>query len=185
MPDQNPTLLGRVSLAFGALFSILFDAEFAGRVQRLRQPAAPGATPPSTTPQAGAATIKEATPDAALQLLGLLQRTGRFVDFVEEDVTGFSDAEVGVAARLVHDGCRKVLREYFTLQTVRDEVEGSPITLPEGFDAAAIRLSGNVVGKPPFRGTIAHRGWRITHTRLPKLAAGHDATIVAAAEVEL
>ena len=59
------------------------------------------------------------------------------------------------------------------------------VTLPEGFDAAAVRVTGNVVGKAPFTGTLSHRGWRVADTRLPKLAAGHDAAIVAQAEVEL
>ena len=59
------------------------------------------------------------------------------------------------------------------------------MTLEPGFDAAAIRPTGNVVGDPPFSGTLAHRGWRVTETRLPKLTGGHDPRIIAAAEVEL
>ena len=121
----------------------------------------------------------------ALQLLGLLQREARFVDFIEEDVVRFSDADIGAAARLVHDGCRRVLREHFSIQPVRDEAEGSRVTLPDGFDATAIRLTGNVVGKPPFHGSISHRGWRVADVRLPKLAESHDATVLAPAEVEL
>lgn len=183
MSDSNPSFLGRVSLAFGTWLRILFDAEFAGRVQRLR--AASGGEPFASAKTAAPVIVREASPEAALQLLGLLQRNGRFIDFVEEEVAQYSDADIGVAARLVHEGCRKVLREHFTMRPVRDEAEGSAITLDEGFDAAAIRLSGNVVGKPPFRGTLGHRGWKVTQTRLPKLAEGHDAAIVAPAEVEL
>jgi hypothetical protein len=85
----------------------------------------------------------------------------------------------------VHDGCRKVLREHFTIEPVREEAEGSRITLNDGFDAAAIRLTGNVLGKPPFRGGISHRGWRVSDVRLPKLAETHDVTVIAPAEVEL
>ena len=72
-----------------------------------------------------------------------------------------------------------------TLEPVRAEAEGSRLTLQPGFDAAAVRVSGNVVGQPPFSGTLAHRGWRATETRLPRLAPNHDAGIVAQAEVEL
>ena len=68
---------------------------------------------------------------------------------------------------------------------MRDEAEGSRITVPEGFDATAIRLTGNVVGKAPFNGSIAHRGWRAVETRLPKLVKSHDVTVIAPAEVEL
>jgi hypothetical protein len=86
---------------------------------------------------------------------------------------------------VVHEGCRKVLREHVSLAPVRAESEGSRLTLAAGFDAAAVRLTGNVVGQAPFTGTLAHRGWRATEVRLPQLAEGHDARIVAQAEVEL
>jgi hypothetical protein len=78
-----------------------------------------------------------------------------------------------------------VLREHFTIEPVRAEAEGSRVTLDEGFDAGAVRLTGNVVGKQPFKGALSHRGWRATGVRLPQLAEGHDATILAPAEVEL
>jgi hypothetical protein len=196
MTDSNVSFLGRISLAVGTFFSILGDGEFAARVQRLRSgapvTAAPVATPapvaapaPTPAPQPAAPTLKQATPDAALQLLGLLQRDARFIDFVEEDVAGYSDADIGAAARVVHGGCRTVLREHFTIRPVREEAEGSRVTLPEGFDATAIRLTGNVVGKAPFTGSLSHRGWRVADVRLPRLAASHDASVIAAAEVEL
>ncbi|MGF6647272.1 DUF2760 domain-containing protein [Paraburkholderia sp. GAS82] len=194
MTDSNVSFLGRISLAVGTFFSILGDGEFAARVQRLRSgapvtaapPAAPVATPaPAPAPQPAVPALKQASPDAALQLLGLLQRDARFIDFVEEDVAGYSDADIGAAARVVHGGCRTVLREHFTIRPVREEAEGSRVTLPEGFDATAVRLTGNVVGKAPFTGSLSHRGWRVQDVRLPKLAASHDTSVIAAAEVEL
>ena len=193
MTDSNVSFLGRISLAVGTFFSILGDGEFATRVQRLRSgaptaasTAAPVATPaPAPAPQPAVPALKQASPDAALQLLGLLQRDARFIDFVEEDVAGYSDADIGAAARVVHGGCRTVLREHFTIRPVREEAEGSRVTLPEGFDATAVRLTGNVVGKAPFTGSLSHRGWRVQDVRLPKLAASHDTSIIAAAEVEL
>ena len=129
--------------------------------------------------------LKESTPDAALQLLGLLQKEARFIDFIKEDITAYSDADIGVAARVVHEGCNKAINEHFTLDTVRSEQEGSKITLPGGFDAAAVRLTGNIVGTAPFTGTLVHKGWQVTGIKLPKLTAGHNAAIVAPAEVEL
>ncbi|MFM0325027.1 DUF2760 domain-containing protein [Caballeronia glebae] len=197
MTDLNPGFFGRMSIAFGAFFGILGNASFAGRVQRLREaPHAPEAAPVAPQPPKPAAApvqpvqpapsaLKESSPVAALQLLGLLQREARFIDFVEEDIANYSDADIGAAARLVHDGCRAVLREHFTVKPVRSEAEGTRVTLQEGFDAAAVRLTGNVVGKPPFSGSISHRGWKVEDTRLPKLAPSHDASIVAPAEVEL
>jgi len=129
--------------------------------------------------------LKEATPDAALQLLGLLQKEARFIDFIREDIAAYNDEEVGIAARVVHEGCLKVVDEHFTLSKLRTEAEGTQITLQAGFDAASVRLTGNIVGNAPFTGELIHQGWRVNEIRLPKLTAGHDAKIIAAAEVEL
>ncbi|NOR69497.1 MAG: DUF2760 domain-containing protein [Methylomarinum sp.] len=129
--------------------------------------------------------LKESTPDAALQLLGLLQKEARFIDFIKEDITAYSDADIGVAARVVHEGCNKAVNEYFTLSSVRTDQEGSKVTLAKGFDASEVRLTGNIVGEAPFTGTLIHKGWQVTDVRLPKLTKGHNAKIVAAAEVEL
>ena len=188
MPE--PSFLQRIPLAFGAFFSILSDAGFAARIRDLPLGAAqpqPQAQPAAQEmPKAVAPRpLRETPSDAALQLLGLLQRDARLIDFAEENLADYSDADIGAAARLVHEGCRKVLREHFTIEPVRPEAEGSRITLNQGFDASAIRLTGNVVGQPPFSGSLSHRGWRATEVRLPKLADSHDATVCAQAEVEL
>jgi hypothetical protein len=179
-------------LSWVAFFRTLFDAEFAAGVARLRA-GAPALPAPSDEPKKGPekkdkkkeVVLREAGPEAALQLLSLLQREGRFVDFVQEDMSAFSDAEIGGAARVVHDGCKKALAEHLPLEPVRSEAEGASITLEKGFDAKRVRLTGNVAGDPPYRGSLAHRGWRVTEVRLPKMAEGHDPQIIAPAEVEL
>ncbi|MFZ4536408.1 DUF2760 domain-containing protein [Propionivibrio sp.] len=193
MKQANPSLLSRISLAISSFFTIIADSEFAARVQDLRdgvqrsEPSAPvvATTPAPVAPKTVVVPLREAAPEGAWQLLGLLQREARFIDFIQEDVAAYADADVGAAARVVHEGCRKVLRDNFTINPVRDEAEGSRISLAAGFDAAAIRITGNVVGQPPFKGSITHRGWRVDETRLPKLASGHELRIVAPAEVEL
>jgi hypothetical protein len=129
--------------------------------------------------------IKEYTPDAALQLLGLLQKEARFIDFAQEDVSHYTDADIGAAARVVHEGCRKVLHQHFELESVRSEAEGKRITLPKGFDAGSIRITGNIVGHAPFTGTLVHRGWKVAEVKLPKITEGHDVKIISPAEVEL
>jgi len=129
--------------------------------------------------------LKESTPDAALQLLSLLQNEARFLDFIKEDITQYSDADVGIAARVVHEGCNKAINEHFTLAPIRNEQEGTIITLAPGFDAGSIRLTGNIVGQAPFSGSLIHKGWQVTHVQLPKLTQGYNAKIIAAAEVEL
>lgn len=129
--------------------------------------------------------LRTNSPDAALQLLSLLQQEARFVDFLNEDLKGFSDAEIGAVARVVHEGGNKTLKQYFKLEPVRAEDEESRVTLPAGFNASEVRVTGNVVGQPPFTGTLVHRGWRVTEVSLPKLADGHDARVIVPAEVEL
>ncbi|SEB24350.1 DUF2760 domain-containing protein [Variovorax sp. YR216] len=187
--DDNvkPSLLRRIPLAFGALFGLLADADLAARYAALRNGAAPASVPTQTTatPVPAPPVLKEASSDAALQLLSLLQRDARLIDFVGEDLAGYADAQIGAAARVVHEGCAKVLREHFSIVPVRNEAEGARVTLQAGFDAAAVRLTGNVVGQPPFSGSLTHRGWRVTEVRLPKLAERHDTHVVAPAEVEL
>ncbi|SFG92856.1 protein of unknown function [Duganella sp. CF458] len=183
-PNNLPSFGSRISLAFGAFFKTLGHAEFAARVRDDGVgPAVAPAVAPAPVP--AAAPLREATPDAALQLLSLFQREARLIDFTQENLSGYSDADIGAAARVVHEGCSKVLREHFTIDAIRSEAEGSRVTLPEGFDASAVRLTGNVVGKAPFTGTLSHRGWRASSVRLPKLAEAHDAKVLAPAEVEL
>lgn len=189
--NPAPSIWRRIPLAFGAFFSTLSDADYAARVEGLNRPVEPHkattAAPvaPTPAPAPAAAPLKQASPDAALQLLSLLQREARLIDFTQENLSAYADADIGAAARVVHEGCAKVLREHFTIEPVRGEAEGSSIVLNEGFDAAAVKLTGNVVGSAPFRGSLSHRGWRASSVRLPKLAERHDATVLAPAEVEL
>ena len=179
-----PSLLTRIGLAFSAFFGVLGNAQLAARFAALRHGA--DAPPPAPAPApAPAPTLKQASPDAALQLLALLQRDARLIDFAGESLAGYDDAQIGSAARLVHEGCAKVLREHFDIVPVRAEAEGTRLTLAAGFDAAAVKLTGNVVGQPPFSGNLSHRGWRVAEVRLPRLAEGHDARVLAPAEVEL
>lgn len=121
----------------------------------------------------------------ALHVLALLQRDGRLVDFLMEDVSGAGDADLGAGARIVHQGCRKALQQYVTLEPVRTESEGAAVVLEKGFDAHAVRLAGNVTGEPPYKGKLAHAGWRATRVALPERPPSVDARIVAPAEVEL
>ncbi len=194
MSDATPpSFFARFLLAWVAYFRVLFDPHFASGVVQLREGKLALPSPEEEKPKekpkkeapAAPVVLKEATPDAALQLLALLQREGRFVDFLQEDVSSYSDAEIGGAARVVHDGCKKALDEHFTIEPVHEKEEGASVKVEKGFDAHAIRLTGNVVGEPPFNGSLSHRGWRCTDVRLPQMSEGHDPRIIAPAEVEL
>ncbi len=165
-----PSFFARLGLAF----RVLGNASLAAKVAALEGPAAlPAEVPPEQTHAAG------------LAVLALLQREGRLIDFLQEDVAAFSDAEIGAAARVVHSGSRKVLQQYLTVEPVLKQSEGDTVTVPAGFDAQRIRLTGNVAGQPPFRGTLKHHGWVATSVRLPAASETLDPRVIAPAEVEL
>jgi hypothetical protein len=182
-------VLKRLPVAVLSFYRGLADADYHHALAQLADGSAPRLPPGANRAMPKAAVepvaLQDAGPDSALVLLGLLQKEGRFVDFLQEDVTNYSDQEVGTAARFVHDGCRKILQEYLHIEPVRSESEGSQVTLGKGFDPSAVRPTGNVVGEPPFTGALVHRGWRATEVRLPKVASSRDLRILAAAEVEL
>lgn len=127
----------------------------------------------------------EAAHASGLFVLGILQREGRLIDFLEEDVSAFTDAEVGAAARVVHEGCRKVLRAYVPVAAVVPQAEGDAVAVPAGFDANRYRLTGNVTGQAPFKGSLKHHGWVATDVKLPPVPATMDVKVLAPAEVEL
>jgi Domain of unknown function (DUF2760) len=164
-------------------FKVLFDGAFAARVWSVRQDAAPSlpkrAEPPAFEPPA------KREDRSALQLLSLLQREGRLVDFLQQDIAAFPDADVGAAARVVHEGCRRALKSHAEITPVRSEDEGARVQLPAGFDADAVKLVGEVRGEPPYAGVLRHRGWRAVKLQLPSVVGDFDARILAPAEVEL
>jgi hypothetical protein len=131
-------------------------------------------------------TVERQTPEAgALHMLAILQRDGRLIDFLLEDIAGAGDADVGAGARVVHAGCKKAIQQYFSFEPVRKEGEGADVVVEKGFDPGQVRLAGNVTGEPPFKGKLAHAGWKVTEVRLPERAASVDARVVAPAEVEI
>jgi hypothetical protein len=169
------------SMSFAArlklAWRVLLDAAFAGQVDaglRALEAEKARAAPPAERMHA-----------SGLMLLAALQREGRLIDFLQQEVAGFSDEEVGAAARVVHAGCRKALQQAFEFEPAVAGAEASPITVAPGFDAQRIRLTGNVTGQPPFRGTLKHHGWVARSVRLPAASDALDPRVVAPAEVEL
>ena len=162
-----------------------------------QQPAAPAPMPapvapppvipePVVPPPAAPVVPEPPSNDAAIQMLSILQREGRLIDFLHEDLSAHPDDLVGAAVRNIHQESKSALDKHLTLRSVLDEAEGSEITLEAGFDAQAIRLTGNVAGDPPFKGTIQHRGWCVDEIDLPERMQSQDgAMIVAPAEVEI
>ena len=122
-----------------------------------------------------------------VSFLATLQERGRLVDFLMEDVTTYDDAQVGVAARVVHEWCKAALHEHFKIRSVREENEGSSVTIPVGYAADEYRLIGNIRGAGPFSGTLVHRGWKTEWVKLPRILRVNSEHLptIAPAEVEL
>jgi hypothetical protein len=125
--------------------------------------------------------------DGALQMLAILQRDARLVDFLMEDISSYADDQIGAAVRELHDQCRDSMSRYVTLQPVIDGVEGTFAKAPTPANAATqvVKFVGNVPAKPPSGGTLRHKGWRAVKVDLPPLGAKQDATIIAPAEIEI
>lgn len=191
---ETPNVFVRLAYALLVLFRFIFDGRFATGVmlawkgEQAPAPKVIDVTPePKPLPKPEPKVEAPRPPDhaSALHLLAILQREGRLVDFLQEDISGAGDADIGAAARLVHDGCSKALRDYLRIEPVRAEGEGASVVVPKGFDASAVRLTGNVTGEPPFTGALRHHGWKVAEVKLPPVPAGQDVTVVAPAEVEL
>lgn len=120
-----------------------------------------------------------------LHIISALQREGRLLDFFAEDLEEYEDEQVGAAVRNIHENCKKTLDKYIVTEAVVGEAEEEGITVPPDFDPAAIKLTGNVMGDPPFTGLVRHRGWRAKRLDLPTLSPTRDAKIIAPAEVEI
>jgi hypothetical protein len=179
--EHTPSFLHRVALAVQAFLRILANAQYAAEFQRV------GIEPQLPGPKGAAEPAPEPTRDLrpALQLLGALQREGRLVDFLQQDIVTFSDADVGAAARVVHDGCRRALQRMVQIVPIHAACEGHGVTVPVGYDATSLLLSGNVSGSPPFSGTLRHRGWRANGLTLPEAVGDTDCAVIAPSEVEL
>ncbi len=182
----------RIAIAFRALVRVLFDAAAADQVDAVLRGQPPALAPPEAEaakkprPKPSAAPKPRPTRSEALTLLATLQREARLVDFVQESLEGYADAQIGAAARDVHRDCKKVLDRLFGLEPVLEEEEGAEVEVAEGFDPGRYHLTGNVAGEPPFRGRLAHHGWRASRCELPGWSGSDEAArVVAPAEVEL
>ena len=193
----------RLKFAFRTFFAILFHDRVPSDVasalvtrssldtaSRDTAPRAPVDTAPRAPTQASAVapprvTVSERTEGTATQLLALLQRDGRLVDFLMEDIAPYADAQIGSAVRTVHAGCRQALHQYVSLAPALDAQEGERVTVDAStIEAAKVKLLGNVTGNAPFAGVLRHRGWIVDRLELPPLPVT-GLFVVAPAEVEM
>jgi hypothetical protein len=163
--------LQRIFLEWQVSLRTLRDEKFAAQVAKLLAPPEPE---------------KPAKPDGTpLRVLTLLQREGRLLDFLMEDIASASNEDIGAAVREIHQKCQDALKEHLDLQPVIAKEEGEPVDVPAGFDPSAVQLTGNVTGQPPFKGKLIHPGWKVAKIKIAKPAPGVDELVVQPAEVEM
>lgn len=176
--DATGAIMGfgkRIAHAFRSFFAALSGDDTPG-----------GAAREAVEPPARAAAPQPAeSVDRAVQMLAILQRDGRLIDFLTEDISPYSDAQIGAAVRDLHQSCKQTLERYVELEPIIASEEGEPVTVKAPLDAASIKLIGNVTGQLPLRGTLRHRGWRASAVNLPPLPDAAGRSVVAPAEVEI
>ena len=185
------------TVAFRAFFAALFDRAVAQRVQLALSPEKSqgdplaleqeSSQPTKISGEKTTAIFPETKPqqNAAITLLAALQREARFIDFLQEPLAGFSDAQIGAAARTVHDDCAKVIERFFDLQPIIDQPEGSPVEITAE-NASLFQLTGNINQPLPYQGKLIHPGWKAAKIDLPTWSGQSDtALVVAPSEVEV
>jgi|SRR5215471_14237672 len=180
----------RVATAFRCFFSIWLHGDIPNDiVQKWVNPG--GQVPQTPAAQASVPRPKEVQRpaseafDRAVQMLALLQRDGRLIDFLAENISTYPDAQLGAAVRTIHEACRKALEHYVKLEPILNSEEDRPVTVQGGLDPATIKLLGNVTGALPIRGVLRHKGWQVKEVNLPPLPQGSGRMVIAAAEVEI
>lgn len=179
-------------MAFGCFFKLLFGGSLPAKaVDYLPAGAVPEALPepakdekPKEKPKPKKSQAQHHR-DGSLAMLALLQREGRLVDFLQEDIEDYDDSDIGAAVRDIHRGCRKVLNDYLTLEAIMPGEEDDSVTVPLGFDVGEVKLLGEIKGDPPFKGVLRHHGWRAKETNFPKLTGDVDRHVLVPAQVEV
>ena len=187
LPATSGHTVPIAGLALALAILVLVFALIGGKSGPPRQPvqvAAPAPAPAPVPIQPPAPTTNQAEAEI-VAFFGLLQEKGRLVDFLMEDVTAYEDAEVGAAARVIHQGCRQVLQEYFKISAISEAQEGTEVTVPAGYSPDQYRLVGKLTGEPPFTGTLLHKGWKTEFVKLPRIVVTERLPAIAPAEVEL
>ncbi len=179
----------RLTYAFRCFFSLLFrgelDADIATELASFQKPASVGVGDDAAVHSGDARQAGAEHYDRAIQVLALLQREGRLIDFLTEDVSPYQDSQLGTAVRALHASCRQALDRYITIEPIMASEEGQRVTVQPGFDPSALKLIGNVTGQLPLSGLLRHRGWRATKVNLPPLPQESGRSVVAAAEIEI
>lgn len=127
---------------------------------------------------------KDTVPPAAYQILYLLQKEGRLIDMLHENIDDYDDETLGGAFRKLHEDLQELIKERFILEPVLNEEEGNTITL-DSIDPDSVKVSGKVPAEGPFTGELIHKGWRLKECKLPEMVDGWKGDVIAQAEIEI
>jgi hypothetical protein len=152
------------------------DPAFAAKLQAVVGGAEPKSVEPPKPPKPSG---------APLRMLALLQAESRLVDFLMEDVSGYSDEQIGQSVREIHKKAQAALKQHAVIEPVLSGKEDESVTVQPGFDPSAIRVVGNVTGAPPFTGALQHPGWRVKELKLATPPEGADEFVLQPAEVQI
>ncbi len=180
--------MGRFFFAIKTFFRIIGNQKLAESIKHLSldapTPEAAVRIPPTSGREVPKPVPKKRSD--ALTLLEALQRDARLLDFIYEDIAGYSDAQVGAAVREIHRGTHAILNRIFDIAPVETALEGSPFEVKEQTDSARLRLLGNVTNSRPVIGELVHAGWQARQCELPTwTGTAHNELIIAPAEVEI
>ena len=171
-----------------AFCKLLFNSELSASFDQLITEGSAAkieSKPAAAAPSAPNKPIVPARSDA-ISLLSALQREARLLDLVTESLDGYSDAQIGAAAKEVLRDSGSVIERMFGLKPMTDAADGSELETPAKFEASEYRLTGSVSGSGPFRGTVAHHGWKATKCDVPKWTGDKSsAMIIAPIELEI
>jgi hypothetical protein len=183
--SRNTFLFGCLFVLFFGLLQIRLSQTAVQRWWRQASAAAGKPAPKRSTPKVDPLKKQRHDQRMLLHLLTLLQREGRLMDFLGEDLSAYDDAQIGMAVRSIQENCKTAIEKQLHPEAVMDAEEESEVTVAAGFDPNAIKLVGNVAGDPPFTGILRHRGWRAAGMEIPALADKDDPLVIAPAEVEI
>lgn len=168
----------RLGTACKAFWRILRDADAARKVSTLLQPEEPTVKPAERKRRPGR--------NDALNVLAALQREARLVDFLNESLDAYSDAQIGTAVRDIHRDAGAAIQRMFGIGPVLDQPENAAVEVPKGYSPNRYKLTGTLEGEPPYRGTLCHHGWQAAHCEVPEWHGDEDGRMcIAPAEVQV
>ena len=184
-----------LGIAMRAFSAALFDKQAAERIravlsgddtaaieQAASESAASETRGATSVPAADPAAASPPTRSDAITLLSALQREARLVDLIQENLSEFSDAQVGAAARPCLEQSSATLNRLFDLKPVCEAADGSTVDVGPEETAARYQWTGEGSGTS---GSLIHHGWQASQVELPQFSGdAADALIVAPAQIQ-